>query len=84
MRERQHLGTAEGPGRQRCPHLSFGQMTSPIQLWQLEISPWPQLLSVSCTTPKGPEFIDALERFRTQLKWSLSIIGKACDVLTGG
>ena len=51
-------------------------MVIPIQMRQPEISPWPQLLSVPCTNPKGPEFIDAREY--------LIFVEKSRDVLEGG
>ena len=59
-------------------------MAIPIQMRQLEISPWPQLLSVPCTNPKGPEFIDARKYFHQHLKWSLTLVVKSCDVQKGG
>jgi len=59
-------------------------MAIPIQMRQLEISPSPPLLSVPCTNPNGPEFIDARQYFHQHLKWSLTLIGKSCDVPNGG
>jgi len=59
-------------------------MAIQIQMWQLEISPWPPLLAVLCTNPKGPEFIDAQKYFHQHLKWSLTISEKSCDVPEDG
>ena len=38
-------------------------MVIPIQMRQLESSPWPQLLFVPCTNPKRPKCIDARKYF---------------------
>ena len=49
--------------RDSISNLSFGQVVIPIQMRQLESSPWPRLLFVPCTNPKRPKCIDARKYF---------------------
>ena len=59
-------------------------MVIPMQMRQLEISPWPQLRSVPSTNPNGPEFTDARKYCYQHLTWFLVFVEKSCDVLEGG
>ena len=54
--------------------LYFGQMVIPMQLRQLETSPWLQLQSVPGTNPNGLEFTEARKYYYQHLTWLMIFV----------